>query len=98
PPYVVLSLHDALPIYRCKASREPASFPRPLEARYTGFLPAAFAESRTQKRQLRTGNTGALAQSSLPGGLFGRNAWAAWRLPRHRDRKSTRLNSSHVKI
>src|SRR5690606_41655600 len=77
-----LSLHDALPIYRPK-DRGPE------QAQPLGDLPADQARSNHQRDLGKAGGThrrtGGLGQVHTP--------------PcRHEDRKSTRLNSSHVKI
>src|SRR5690606_42069874 len=84
PETYTLSLHDALPIYR--GSRQIFRVHR-----QDG--PAGRAECAPQRRTAREPYqvAGLAAGSACAAGVSAGHAW-------HQDRKSTRLNSSHVKI
>src|SRR5690606_40156260 len=84
PATYTLSLHDALPIYDARPRRGGAREGPP-------------ALRRSRPLGLRGG--GRLPRA-LPGGAAPRRGADPRRRPRksHPDRKSTRLNSSHVKI
>src|SRR5690606_41958852 len=86
PEPAPLSLHDALPIFELRTT---------LRDRYA-LLPYRQAALRIQSNDLTAGKTchrqliGQQGCAGAPQGQYGRGAFV--------DRKSTRLNSSHVKI
>src|SRR5690606_41377752 len=83
PVFYPLSLHDALPIYKHRFSTVPL---RTCKTRRVSYS----SQSNTQKQQAsKVGRN----YVSLP-----RGSGSAIRKAFQRDRKSTRLNSSHVKI
>src|SRR5690606_41575373 len=87
PGIATLSLHDALPIYQ-GAFRGCAPLPR--RARRGPDRPCRPSGSRRHDGPVAARSRG---RAHLPGGGPGGRG-----LARTRDRKSTRLNSSHVKI
>src|SRR5690606_41981031 len=86
-----LSLHDALPI--CKRDRNRRSAAWRERDRKTERLQRKIARVRTQQFQIRDHQVGG---SAVPDGNGRRSAGGIHALAG--DRKSTRLNSSHVKI
>src|SRR5690606_41296489 len=79
-----LSLHDALPIYRPCAERP-----------VTGHRRAHQPRHRRRHAAARRASAPAAGRRAGPDGEGG---WRGERFFGRRDRKSTRLNSSHVKI
>src|SRR5690606_41360913 len=77
-----LSLHDALPIYRHPP--RPV-LRRPLDAEAHGRAPSGEGDAVDEQAEPRAGEQRVQAQAPLDRAV-------------DRDRKSTRLNSSHVKI
>src|SRR5206468_11900196 len=94
PETYTLSLHDALPIW----FRDPAVSPhhRNVQAaradlqQADGLLPALYVDARRHPRDSPHHN--AAGSGGVPPAAGQRQA------PRHPDRKSTRLNSSHDQI
>src|SRR5690606_39384766 len=85
PPQIyTLSLHDALPISPARRCR-----------RRSTSLRASASPSRTAFHEERIL---ACSKAAAGGGCVDRVRRTAGRLCEHADRKSTRLNSSHVKI
>src|SRR5690606_39410914 len=88
-----LSLHDALPISRSEESESLAPLPplaSPSELSVLLVLPVASVLSTSPPGHV-TRTVASTGSSALPESSYERN-WA------RADRKSTRLNSSHVKI
>src|SRR5690606_40653837 len=93
PAAPTLSLHDALPISRARPRTGP-------ETRRRMFVLKLIARNALRHR-LRTALTVAgLLVAVIAFGLLQTviDAWHAGAAAASRDRKSTRLNSSHVKI
>src|SRR5207244_6264438 len=92
-PFLPLSLHDALPIFflvrRAIAIR---GFSGSLAAVQTAAK-TAIVQSRSSRRTARAGADASLARQDRPA-AFARLR-RAFDSPAERDRKSTRLNSSH---
>src|SRR5690606_41354354 len=85
-----LSLHDALPISRIEAGAEQRHATRLLEALAIGPLPLVFELGNVARLVVRRVE---VVDARFEAGIHQREV-----LVGQGDRKSTRLNSSHVKI
>src|SRR5690606_41796680 len=92
-----LSLHDALPIFELVRLPDETAV-EVAEVIYPHVYERREAQQREAERELAAREAAAAADSTSPGGTDAAGARAREPGALPEDRKSTRLNSSHVKI